>query len=95
LILQWLPKAIANRDAQIAYIARDNPFAAITQGDLIQTQVSQLIAQPGMGRMGRLQGTRELVISKSPFIVIFRVVEQKIEILRLLHSSQQWPPVAK
>ena len=37
MILQWLPKALANRDAQIAYIAQDNPLAAITQGDLIKT----------------------------------------------------------
>jgi toxin ParE1/3/4 len=91
LILQWLLKAIANRDAQIAYIAQDHPLAAVTQGDLIQAQVDQLIEQPGMGRPGRKRGTRELVISKTPFVVIFRLKGKQIEIIRLLHSSQQWP----
>jgi toxin ParE1/3/4 len=90
LRLQWLPKAIANRDAQIAYIANDNPLAAIMQGDLIAKQAGQLIQQPGMGRLGRQRDTRELVISKTPFIVIFRVKADRIEIIRLLHSSQQW-----
>jgi len=93
LILQWLPKALANRDAQIAYIAQDNPLAAITQGDLIKTQVDQLIEQPGLGRIGRKRGTRELVISKTPFVVIFRVKAKRIEIIRLLHSSQQYPRI--
>ncbi len=91
MILQWLPRAITNRDAQITYIAQDNPLAAINQGDLIKAQVDQLIEQPGMGRIGRKRGTRELVISKTPFIVIFRVKAKRIEIIRLLHSSQQWP----
>ena len=91
MILQWLPRAITNRDAQIAYIAQDNPLAAINQGDLIKAQVDQLIEQPGMGRIGRKRGTRELVISKTPFIVIFRVKAKRIEIIRLLHSSQPWP----
>jgi toxin ParE1/3/4 len=90
LILQWLPKALANRDTQIVYIAQDNPLAAITQGDLITTQ-DQLIEQPGMGRIGRKRDTRELVISKTPFVVIFRVKAKRIEIIRLLHGSQQNP----
>lgn len=91
LSLHWLPQAIANRDVQIDYIAKDNPLAAISQGDLIAKQVDQLLEQPGMGRIGRKRGTRELVISKTPFVVIFRVKAERIEIIRLLHSSQQWP----
>ena len=91
MILKWLPKAIFNRDAQIDHIAEHNPLASITQGELIEKQVDQLIDQPGMGRIGRKRGTRELVISKTPFVVIFRVKADRIEIIRLLHSSQQWP----
>jgi len=91
LILKWLPRAVFNLDAQIDYIAEHNPLAAITQSELIEKQVDQLLEQPGMGRIGRKRGTRELVISKTPFIVIFRVKADRIEIIRLLHSSQQWP----
>ncbi len=67
------------------------PLGGLTQGDLIKTQVAQLIEQPGLGRIGRKRGTRELVISKTPFVVIFRVKAKRIEIIRLLHSSQQYP----
>ena len=89
--LVWLPRAIANRDAQLDYIARDNPKAAVEQGDRIEKQISQLIEQPKMGRAGRKQGTRELVISRTSLIVIYRIKGKRIELVRVLHGAQQWP----
>ena len=89
----WLRRAITDRDAHIDYIAEDNPRAAIEQGDRIEVQIEQLLEQPKMGRPGRIQGTRELVISRTPFITIYRYKprSKRIEIIRLLHGSQQWP----
>ncbi|MHB1700869.1 MAG: type II toxin-antitoxin system RelE/ParE family toxin [Acidobacteriaceae bacterium] len=93
-MIRWLPRAIQDRDAQIDYVAARNPLAAIDQGDLIDTQISQLIAHPEIGRPGRVDGTRELVISGTPLIVIYHHVPEarRIDILRLLHGAQQWPP---
>ena len=52
-----------------------------------------LLQHPKMGRAGRVKGTRELVISRTPFIAVYRLKGTKrIEIIRLLHGSQQWPP---
>jgi toxin ParE1/3/4 len=90
-MLVWLKRAIHDRDAQLDYIAQDNPLAAISQGDRIDEQVDILLQQPQMGRQGRKQGTRELVISRTPFIVVCRINGQRIELLRLLHGSQKWP----
>ena len=92
-MLVWLRKAIADRDAQLDTIAHDNPRAAIEQGDRIAHQVGQLVLHPEMGRTGRMQGTRELVISRTPFVVVYRLKGRRIELLRLLHGSQQWPPL--
>lgn len=93
MILVWLPKAVENRDAPLDYIAQDNPNAAIEQGDLIAHHVGQLIDYPELGRSGRKQGTRELVIGGTPFIAVYRVKPKakRIELLRILHGSQQWP----
>jgi toxin ParE1/3/4 len=44
-----------------------------------------------MGRSGRVADTRELVISRTPFIVVYRVTPTRIEILRVLHGAQAWP----
>ena len=53
--LQWLPREIASRDAQLDYIAQDNPRAAIELGDRMQDQVEQLLAHPNLGRPGRVE----------------------------------------
>lgn len=90
-MLVWLRRAIADRDAQLDYIAQDNPGAAIEQGDRIAYQVEMLAEHPELGRAGRKQGTRELVISRTPFIVVYRIRGERIELLRLLHGAQQWP----
>lgn len=92
--LYWLPTALKNFDKQIAYIAKDSPKAAIEQGDRVLEQVNQLVREPTLsGRAGRKKGTRELVISRTPFIVVFRVKPRaaRIEILRVLHSSRRYP----
>lgn len=91
MTLVWLKRAIGDRDAQLDYIAQDNPLAAVTQGDRVEEQLDQLLRHPQMGRPGRKQGTRELVISRTPFIVVYRIKGKRIELLRLLHGSQQWP----
>ena len=93
MIVVWLPKAISSRDAQLDYIAENNPVAAIEHGDLVAQQVNQLSTYPELGRAGRKKGTRELVISRTSFVVIYRIKldDKRVEILRVLHSSQQWP----
>ncbi|MBI5437832.1 MAG: type II toxin-antitoxin system RelE/ParE family toxin [Nitrosomonadales bacterium] len=89
----WLPAAIANRDALIEYIAQENLRAAIKQDESIEKQTDQLVEHPEMGRLGRKRGTRELVISQTNFVVVYRVKpkEKRVEIWRVLHTSQAWP----
>jgi toxin ParE1/3/4 len=91
LILVWLPSADVTRYLQLDYIANDNPLAAIEQDEEIENQVDLLLEQPNMGRPGRVVTTRELVIGRTSFIVAYRIKNQRIEILRVLHGSQQWP----
>jgi plasmid stabilization system protein ParE len=50
-----------------------------------------IAARSSPRREGRVKGTGELVISRSPFIVVYRVKGKRIEILRILHGAQQWP----
>jgi toxin ParE1/3/4 len=72
-------------------IAADNPAAAIRIDEEIEHQTDLLAEYPLMGREGRVKGTREMVIRRSPFILVYRVRRKRIEILRLLHGAQQWP----
>ncbi|WP_445678952.1 type II toxin-antitoxin system RelE/ParE family toxin [Radicibacter daui] len=76
---------------QIAdHIAADNPKAALDIWDQIERQAERLREFPLSGRVGRIAGTRELVVAGTPFIVVYRVVEA-IDLVRILHGAQQWP----
>ncbi|MFW8609146.1 type II toxin-antitoxin system RelE/ParE family toxin [Rhizobium beringeri] len=92
--LVWRAKAELDRKKAIQFIADQNVGAAINHLDEIERQTDLLIDQPEIGRPGRIDGTRELVISRTSFIVIYRVREkiQQVEILRLVHGAQKWPP---
>ena len=56
-----------------------------------KAQVSLLVDKPRLGRPGRVKGTRELVVVRTPFIVAYRIIGKSVQILRVLHGAQQWP----
>lgn len=93
--ITWSKAASDDLAEAIAYIERHNPIAALDQLDEIIAQVRGLADFPEIGRSGRVGGTRELVINRSPYLAVYRFVKRKQEvtILRLLHGAQQWPPV--
>lgn len=91
--LFWLAQARADRRAIIEHIALDNPAAAIDNDERITAQANRLLAHPQIGRRGRVQGTRELVIVQAPYLAIYRQSGDVIEILRVLHQRQAWPPL--
>jgi toxin ParE1/3/4 len=87
--LEWSVFALADREAIFDYIEADSPQAAV---DIrIQTGVEGLARFVEMGRSGRIDGTRELVISRTPYIAAYRIVGDMVRILRVLHGAQQWP----
>jgi len=93
LTIRWLKTAARNRLEQLAYVAQDNPAAAVKLDEEIERHTDMLSEYPLMGREGRVKGTRELVVGRTPFIAVYRVKRKRIEILRLLHGAQQWPLV--
>ncbi len=93
MIVEWLPAAHTNLRDAVAYIAGGNPSAALDVLDEIEAQSGGLSDFPELGRPGRVDGTRELVVNRTPFILVYRVLknEELVQILRLLHGAQQWP----
>lgn len=89
--LEWAVYAVEDRVAIFEYIEADNPRAAVAVDDRIRLQVEQLIRHPESGRTGRVGGTRELVIDRTPYIAAYTIVGKTVRILRVLHSSQRWP----
>ena len=72
------------------YICCDSFEAAQQVVEYIIDSVEKLKDNPSIGRVGRVLRTRELVISKYPYIVPYQVRENIIYILRVLHTSRKW-----
>ena len=88
----WSPEAIADLAALRAYIEQDDPAAARRIALHIIRNVEMLLADsPEMGRPGRVPGTRELVIPRTPYIVPYRLVGSTIQVLRVFHGARRWP----
>ncbi|RZL96482.1 MAG: type II toxin-antitoxin system RelE/ParE family toxin [Variovorax sp.] len=91
--IEWSPLALDDRDRIFDYydIDQDNPRAAVMVDERIAQQIEVLIDHPEFGRPGRVNDTRELVISKSPYLVAYRILGDAVRILRVLHGKQLWP----
>lgn len=91
--VRWLPVAAESRRGQIADLAQRDPRAALDAGDRIRAAVRLLGQYPAVGRSGRRDGTRELVVSGARFLLVYRVEADVVTILRLFHGAQDWPNV--
>jgi addiction module RelE/StbE family toxin len=82
---------MGDRERIFDFIEQDDPRAAVAVDERIATQVRVLSQFPEGGRPGRVEGTRELVIRRTPYIAAYRVGKDCVRILRILHSAQLWP----
>ena len=89
--VEWTRRALATLDEISDYIAKDDPNAAQRMAERVFDAVDHLLEHPAMGRMGRLPGTRELVVTGTPYLVPYRVTGDVVEILRVFHGAQRWP----
>ena len=89
--IRWTNKALDNLDAAVEYIAADNPAVAKRVARKIWGSIQLLKDQPGLGKPGRVVGTRELVVSGLPYIVPYLEEGGVIVILRIIHSLRKWP----
>ena len=91
--LVWARPAWEDRKTIREFIAADNPRAAVQLDDLISENALRWVDHPGLGRPGRVPGTRELVAHKN-YILIYDLVGDGVRILRVLHATRQWPPAS-
>jgi toxin ParE1/3/4 len=88
----WTPAAEADLDRLVRYICENDVDAAFRTEDRIMAAVLRLDAYPASGRNGRWGDTRELVVARTAYVVVYRLKGDFIEILRILHGAQDWPP---
>jgi toxin ParE1/3/4 len=89
--LRWSQRAAFEQEAQLDYIALDKPSAADRMAAIIEKNTELLATWPALGKPGKVLGTRELVIPQTPFLVVYRVLGDDLEIVRFLHGAQRYP----
>ncbi len=93
-MIEWTEQATRHLDQAHDYITLSNSEEVAVRITMhIANSVQQLATFPMSGRPGRVRGTRELVISNSPFVVAYSIEKEHIVILAIYHGAQQWPEV--
>lgn len=86
----WTRRAVRHLTALREYIAKDSEQNAAGVAKRLLAAVDLLMTQPEMGRPGRALGTRELVVPDTPYIIPYRVRNDRLELLAVLHGRRKW-----
>ena len=89
--VRWSPEAADDFAAIVEYIRRESPPVARRVANRIYEGMAALENFPNRGRPGRVEGTRELPLSPLPWVVVYRVLENAVEIAKVVHGAQRWP----
>jgi toxin ParE1/3/4 len=89
--LRWTHEAANDLERIADYLVQNTPGRAQTLVQRIYDAAGSLLTLPHRGRPGKVKGTRELVLSALPYVLVYVVREDVVVVLRILHGSQQWP----
>jgi toxin ParE1/3/4 len=89
--VRWTRRAIRSLEALAGYIAQDRPSAAARMVERIRDTVDHLAENPELGRVGRVPGTRELIVGGTPFIIPYRIRGDFVELITIFHAARRWP----
>jgi toxin ParE1/3/4 len=89
--VRWSKRALRDLSDIHAYIADDSPSAADRQIALFFRSAEGLMAFPGKGRVGRAEGTRELVVPGTSYVVVYEILQTAVFIIAVLHGARRWP----
>jgi toxin ParE1/3/4 len=89
--VRWTRPAAEDLERIARRIQQDNPAAARRIAKTLYDRCMRLETFPNRGRIGRIAGTRELIFAPLPYIAVYRVKDDDVEILRIYHSARNWP----
>ena len=89
--LRWTLPAVDHLREIFEYMAADNPGAAVRTVERIRNAIRQTARMPNAGRLGRVGGTREVVVLGTGYLVAYRVLDDAIHVLAVLHGARKWP----
>jgi toxin ParE1/3/4 len=89
--VRWTLPAANQLRGIFEHIAEDNPAAAGRTVQRIRKAISRCAQMPYSGRIGRVAETREITVPGTAYLVAYRITENAVHVLAILHGAQQWP----
>jgi len=89
--VRWTARAADDLASIVDYIRKDNPESALRVARTIFDAVAALQKFPNRGRRGLAENTRELVFAPLPYIAVYEILVDRVQVLRIRHASQKWP----
>ena len=90
--IRWAEPASRDLTQICDYLSKEDSQATARRIAILIHERIQILAEfPELGRHGRKAGTRELIVTGLPYLAIYRLQGEAIEILRILHGAQVWP----
>lgn len=89
--IRWAPAAAHDLELVAAYLRENHPHFLQSTIEKLYRAANSLKQFPNRGRRGKLEGTRELVLAPLPYVVVYSVEQQLVNILRIMHTSPDWP----
>ena len=90
MMVRWTVPALRDLEESHAYFTERDPDAALRIARLLRAQADGLGTHPQIGHIGRIGGTRELVVSGSAFIIAYRLTETTVDMLTIRHGARRW-----
>jgi toxin ParE1/3/4 len=92
--VRWTTDAADDLERICDYIALERPDSAQRVAKSVVDRIGELKTFPRIGRSGRVAGTRELAFPPLPYVAIYEILDaqDEVQVLRILHGAQQWPP---
>jgi toxin ParE1/3/4 len=88
--IRWTAPAADDLAQIVEYIRKDNPAAARRVARSIYQEIAQLRKFPNVGRVGLAMNTRELTFAPWPYVAVYEIIKDDIQVLRIRHAAQDW-----
>ena len=89
--IRWTPPAVADLESINTYLKEHHPQYREQTMRKLYTRIRDLKTAPNVGRPGRVEGTREIFFPPMPYVAVYRVHAESIEVWRIYHTAQNRP----
>jgi len=92
LIVQLSTRAKFEFDTALTYLSQQNSRAADELASRLDAAINSLAEFPHRGRQGAIDGTREIVAPRTPYVIVYVVLADRVLVARIRHTSQDPSP---